>query len=216
MRKKQPQSDVREGPTSAAAEKPPVLSVPDETNQAGTHADGLLARRCLAGEVAAWEQLYAQCHEPLLMSIRVMLGRQSSDASLVDEIAARVWYAVVANDGEMLLRYDPNRGARLATFLRGLAKHELARHFRQETRRRRRELSALRERPQYGDNNSSPPASALADFLNTLTPGERGFCNDYLLAEPAAAAEAAHSTATVWQLSHRVYRKLLHFLDFQS
>ena len=76
---------------------------------AGLCADGLLAKRCLAGEVAAWEELYAQCHEPLLISIRIMLGPQSADASLVDEIAARVWYALVANDGKLLSRYKPSR-----------------------------------------------------------------------------------------------------------
>ena len=69
----------------------------------------MLAKRCLSGEVAAWEELYAQCHEPLLVSIRIMLGPQSADATLVDEIAARVWYALVANDGELLSRYKPSR-----------------------------------------------------------------------------------------------------------
>ena len=105
---------------------------------AGIRADALLAQRCLAGEVAAWEQLYRQCHEPLLASIRVMLGRQSSDAESGGRDRGNVWYALVADDGELLLQYDSANGARLV--LRALAKDQLARYFREEVRRRQREL----------------------------------------------------------------------------
>ncbi len=74
--------------------------------------------RCLAGEVAAWEELYAQYHDVLLASVRCFLGQARSDHNLVDEIAARVWYALVANDGALLAKYDPKRGARIITFMR--------------------------------------------------------------------------------------------------
>lgn len=94
----------------------------------GVHADLLLAERCLAGEPAAWEEFYTQCHEPLLVSVRIMLGPQGSDANLVDEIAARVWYALVANDGELLARYKPDQGARLITFICKLAKDQIVRN----------------------------------------------------------------------------------------
>ena len=36
-------------------------------------------------------------------------ARKTRTRNLVDEIAARVWYALVANDGELLARYKPNR-----------------------------------------------------------------------------------------------------------
>ena len=39
------------------------------------------------------------CHGPLLALIKGML--HSADANLIDEIAARVWYALVANDGAL-------------------------------------------------------------------------------------------------------------------
>jgi hypothetical protein len=184
-----------------------------DADVSGSLADARLVQRCLAGEVAAWEELYAQCHEPLLVSVRIMLNGQSKDANLVDEIAARVWYALVAKDGELLTRYNPQR-ARLVTFLRALAKDEIARHFRGEVRRRRRELLALRERPQ--STGSGQSADSLSEFLCTLTPHERVFCNDYLLTEPSGAAEQPHSAANIWQLSHRIYRKLLRFLDVRS
>jgi hypothetical protein len=202
-----------------------IFTPPDEWEQdqpqsrsgdaAGLRADGLLAERCLAGEVAAWEELYGQCHEPLLVSIRIMLGGQSKDVNVVDEIAARVWYALVAKDGERLTRYDPKRGARLVTFLRALAKDEMARHFRGEIRRRKREVVALRGRRKHHRHHAGPPADSLAEFLPTLTPREQVFCNDYLLAEPSVAAEQPYTSANVWQLTHRIYQKLLRFLNAQ-
>ena len=98
------------GPPVARRRQRPRAAETENAVKAGLSADAALASRCLAGDVAAWEELYAQCHEPLLVSIRVMLGPQSADASLVDEIAARVWYALVAKDGELLARYKPSRG----------------------------------------------------------------------------------------------------------
>jgi hypothetical protein len=175
-------------------------------------ADRQLVDRCLAGEVAAWEEFYAQCHDPLCTAVRIMLGRFHGDPNLIDEIAARVWYALVANDGKLLAKYSPKRGARLITFMRAMAKDEICCHFRAEIRRRERELSALCERPRRGGIDSEHTASGLREFLSTLTPQEHDFCCEVLLAEPAPGGQASHSTANVWQLTHRLYEKLLHFL----
>ena len=180
--------------------------------QALLQSDRRLADRCLAGEVAAWEEFYAQCHDPLCTAIRIMLGRPNGDPNLVDEIAARVWYALVANDGELLARYSPRRGARLITFMRALAKDEMCRHFRTELRRRERELSALRQQPQPGGFVPAQQASGLTEFLSTLTPQEHSFCCEVLLAEPASAGDIQRSPANIWQLTHRVYKKLRRFL----
>jgi DNA-directed RNA polymerase specialized sigma24 family protein len=180
--------------------------------RAALRADKLLAGRCLAGEVAAWEELYNQCHRPLQIAIRVMLGRQSADESLVDEIAARVWYALVANDGELLSRYKPWRGARLITFMRTLAHDEFVRYVRSEVRRRNRELIALGERTHNQSHDGAQQANPLTEFLGTLTPKERVFCNDFLLAAPTGTVEESYSRANIWQLSHRIRRKLLRFL----
>ena len=217
VKKKQLPIDVPEESLAASLDDEGCIhSSEGDMDEAGVHADSLLAKRCLAGEVAAWEQFYTQCHEPLLMSVRVMLGPQSSDASLVDEIAARVWYALVANDGKLLARYKPDRGARLITFMRMLAKDESVRYFRAEIRRRNRELTALRERPQHRSENARQPVNPLPEFLGTLTPHERVFCSDYLLTEPSGAVEQKYSKANIWQLSHRIRGKLLQFLDPRS
>jgi hypothetical protein len=183
-----------------------------DSDEAGLEADHRLAERCVAGDVAAWEEYYAQCHKPLCVSIRVMLGHTLNDPNLVDEIAARVWYALVANDGALLTRYTPKRGARLTTFMRAVAKDEICRHFRTEIRRRERELSALRERPRRNATDLGPAVSGLKEFLVTLSPREQSFCCEVLLAEPPAGPEEPRSTANIWQLTHRVYQKLLQFL----
>ena len=183
---------------------------------ASIRADRLLIERCLAGEVAAWEELYAQCHEPLRRSIKVLLGRQGSDGNLVDEIAARVWYALVENDGELLSRFDPARGARVMTFMGALAKDEICQHIRTEIRRRERELLSARAKGAGPDDDLAESVSSLREFLSTLTPGERSFCDEFLLASPSDKQRDAASAANIWQLTHRIYQKFLHFFGRQG
>ncbi|MCE5268547.1 MAG: hypothetical protein LLG00_11745 [Planctomycetaceae bacterium] len=185
---------------------------PARADPVGAKADYRLTARCLAGEVAAWEGLYAQCHDALCISIKVMLGRKS-DANLVDEIAARVWYRLVDKDGELLSRYSPARGARLITFMRALAKDEMCRHFRSAARRRSRESVAVQSRGRQEENEPQSLGSDLKLFLSTLTPQEHVFCREVLLGEPTTGpSDSARSKTNVWQLTHRVYEKLRRFL----
>ncbi len=177
--------------------------------------DRQLVDRCLRGDVAAWEELYEQCHPTLVKSIEILLGHGHSDQHLVDEIAARVWYALVADDGQLLARFDPDRGALLTTFLRMLAKDEVSRHFRTERRRRERELSALRERSRHQLADFNLPVASLSAFMATLTPHERGFCGEHLLSIPPESGETRReepTPAAAWQLTHRIHKKLLKFL----
>jgi len=178
-------------------------------------ADRELVCRCLAGEVAAWEQLYEECHDRLLLSIAVMLGGAATDSSLVEEISARVWYALVANDGEMLGRYKPDRGARLITFMRAIAKDETSRYFRTESRRKERELAAFRDKGQNYTADFGQAAASIEEFLATLTPYERGFCASQLMSsagETSPEVQQPPTSASAWQLTHRIHRKLLAFL----
>jgi len=206
---------------------PPERAKGENSDQAGggrgNHeallADSHLARRCLAGEVVAWEELYAQCHPPLLVSIELMLGPGHADPNVVDEIAARVWYTLVENDGNALARYDPQRGGRLTTFLRALAKTEVRRHCRAERRRRNREWRARGGKPPYHSAGDAQAASLLEEFLPTLTRREREFYHDHLLGPPAGGGEdaaRARSSSNARQLSHRIRKKLLWFLRRES
>ena len=175
-------------------------------------ADSELAARCVTGEVAAWEEIYAQCHDPLCTTLRHILGG-GFDATLVDEIAARVWYSLVTNDGQRLARYLPERGARLITYLRALACDELRRHYRSEIRRRRRETVFALSTAQSTDADEEISSLIIAEFLDTLTPTERCFCRELLLSkEPEEIEKCERSQANIWQLTHRTYKKMMHFL----
>lgn len=179
-------------------------------------ADYRLAQRCAAGEVAAWEEIYAQCHDRLLASIRRMLGGHQHDFSLVDEIAARVWYALVENDGELLLRYDPDRGATLTTFMRILAKDMLRRHFRSERRRYAREQVAAGRQSHHQQSDSEWTEGMLNEFLATLSPGEQAFCHQCLLNAPGDVGPLAYSQTNIWQRTSRLYKRLMKFLGNDS
>jgi hypothetical protein len=180
----------------------------------GAKADRLLVERCLAGDVPAWEKLYNQCHTPLCVSIKSLIGPTYCDPNLVDEIAARVWYALVRNDGQLLDRFDPSLDLRLGAFLRGLARVEIMQYFRAEQRRRTREIQAGR-RHQGDDHLSDWQVDAmLNEFAATLTPGEQRFLDEHLvslLQEDEHADRAELSDANVWQRRHRIRSKLRAF-----
>ena len=181
-------------------------------------ADFRLAGRCLAGEPAAWEEVYGQCHGPLLVSINVMLGSEEACPNRIEEIAARVWYALIENDGRLLARYDSRKGARLITFLRSVAKTEVSRHFRRERRWRSTERIALAGRPPHHPGDDAETAALLRDFLPTLTPREREFYGDYLAGSPSGGGEidCEPLSANSRQLGHRIREKLLRFLGYEA
>jgi DNA-directed RNA polymerase specialized sigma24 family protein len=178
--------------------------------------DRQLAERCLAGEVAAWEELYGSFHAPLCAAIRGMLGPGGCDLSRVDEIAARVWYALVRNDGELLNRFDPARDSRLGTFLRGLARMEILKYFRTECRRRTREAAI----PGRDDGTSAASdwqvAAMIDDFATTLSSTEQEFLEEHLLGQADLLGQAegdGHdlTESSIWQRCHRIREKLKAF-----
>ena len=184
-------------------------SIQRDLHLSGVEQDRELIGRCLAGEVKAWEELYSRCHPPLLSSIKVLLDGGSSDLNLVDEIAAGVWYALIENDGRLLARYDPRRGARAITFLRTVAKTEVRRHFRRERHRRRRERIAFRARPAHHPADDAQTTASLGEFLGTLTTRERGFYDRHL-----GEVDRKPLSANARQLAHRIREKLLRFLGY--
>ena len=185
---------------------------PDAADAEGdAESDRRLAKRCLEGEVAAWEELYGHFHEPLCRAIRGMLGGGGSDLSRVDEIAARVWYALVREDGELLKRFDPARHTRLGGFLRGLARIEIMQYYRAEYRRRAQETACCVGRAGRESVASDWQVSAMIDdFATTLTPGEQEFLEEHLLGEDETDRQR-WSDATIWQRCHRIREKLKAF-----
>jgi hypothetical protein len=202
-------------PAELLVETPAIDERQDELNRLDLlEKDLVLARRCVAGEVKAWEEIHSQCNDSLVRIVRLLLRHQSSDENLADEITARVWYALVANDGELLTRYDPGRGARLITFMRAIARDEVRRHFRSERRRRVREDKACRDRLPHYSTEEDQVDVTLGEFLETLSPSEREFCGDYLLESPDdddRDPDREMSRANFWQKTHRVYARFVRF-----
>jgi DNA-directed RNA polymerase specialized sigma24 family protein len=200
---------------SALAESPRRS---EAANRKLLRADTRLVKRCVAGEVSAWEELYTQCHEPLLFSIKVMLRPGNADPNLVDELAARVWYALIKDDAKLLSKYDSRRGALLITFLMSVAKSELTHHFRTEKRREKRERIALTGKLAHHSNDEVQTAASLAEFLPALTSREREYYDDHLLGHPGngdCSAAGSFSLSNARQLEHRIRGKLLRFLGYE-
>jgi hypothetical protein len=178
----------------------------------GVLADRLLVDACLQGQPGAWSRLYDCFHEPLLLAIRGFLRDAATDMSLIDEIAARVWYALVRNDAELLSRFDVARGCRLITFLSVLAKSEARQYFRSERRRRSREEKVSRREMESEEIDLSSSTLTHEEFLASLSPSERVYFTTVLTADGDDASEE-YSLGNSWQLRHRVRKKLNQFLQ---
>jgi DNA-directed RNA polymerase specialized sigma24 family protein len=173
------------------------------------HEDRELVERCIAGEVAAWETLYHRHHDGLLTAIRATLGRRFADPNLVDEIAARVWYALVVRDAELLSRFAEDRGCRLSTYLAAIAKRQAASLLRRERRRRRRERLASQAAPRPGAGDDGTASAELDELVRQLTPREREFFDGQLTATAGTEGAEDYSEANRWQLRSRIHRKLM-------
>jgi DNA-directed RNA polymerase specialized sigma24 family protein len=176
----------------------------------GVRQDWELIQKCLSGSSDAWTQLYHSAHDRLLAAIRSSL-RDVGDANLVEEIAARVWYALVRNEGALLEQFDMSRGCRLSTYLSLLAKSEARQYFRSERRRRTREERA--SRPELSTESLE---SLLQDeeFLDSLSKSEKDYLQNVLLAVAADSKADRYSPQNTWQLSHRVRKKLTKYLEY--
>ena len=175
-------------------------------------ADAALVARCRAGEVDAWDALYHRFHPPLLRAIEGLLGSPQRDPELVDELAARVWYALIDNDGALLGRFHVTKNARLGTFIRAVARDNVARYLREERRRIRREAEVCRSKMHPTVTAPDESRATLSEFRETLTDGEKVFLDDRLAEEPSGpVAPPDESTPRIWQLTSRLRRKLLAF-----
>lgn len=205
-------------PVDCPPEDAEIDSIEGDRLLSGVEEDRALIGRCLAGDVGAWEELYCGTHPALLTVISVLLGGGTTDPNLVDEIASRVWYASIENDGRLLARFDPNRGCRLITFLRTVAKTEVSRHFRRE----RRERIALRGKPphQPADDGQLTDFVDVDEFVATLTARERSFWDNHLAGnlsdEVAVIVDSGPISPNARQLRHRIREKLHKFLGIDS
>ncbi len=193
-----------------------ALPVPPRTSSPNLRRERQLVDRCVAGEAGGWDELYAEFHRGLLFSIRRYLGSRKRDRNLVEEIAARVWYALVADGARQLDRFDVNRGWCLSTYLASFAKREAVGWLRAE--RCRQQHEGMVSRREANGNHSLQGVSHidLYDFLQTLTPREHEFVYGFLLRPIGEGSGLALSDANRWQLVSRIRRKLQRFLHAET
>jgi DNA-directed RNA polymerase specialized sigma24 family protein len=178
--------------------------------------DGQVVQSCLAGDERSWERLYRKCHPRLRKAIELLLGADASDSHVIEEIAARVWYAVLKDNCRLLAAYDAERDSALDSFLMGLARIEILRYTRAERRRHSHEMSGGRRRLEEQRVSDWQLASMMEEFTSTLTPGERDFMKRFLTgpAEDQTEAELGDlPPTTVWTRRYRIRRKLNRFLE---
>lgn len=196
----------RLAPTGSAAGQP--IAGAADGDLAAPERD--LLARCLAGDKDAWEQLYSDQTPGLLRAARYFLGSKAS-VEAVEEINARVWYALLGNGGRLLRRYLPGETRSLRRFLAGVARCEVLRYLRAEKTRRQHELArgAL-------ETYNTPPlgmevGSLLNEFASTLKAREIEFLEDYMLTPPHGR-DSQLSATNLWQRRHRLKTKLHQFL----
>lgn len=177
-------------------------------------SDRQMAESCLAGDPLAWDAFFHACQPILLAGIRKLLGPKGPDVDLAEEIAARVWLALLKNRGELLQEFDAHRGTALVTFVASLARREVLQYLRMERRRLARERVAAADRKRAGTLTVSSLRAQLAEFARTLTPREREFL-DFHLSGPPNGKPSPFTKTNAWQLSHRVRRKLEAFVNGQ-
>jgi DNA-directed RNA polymerase specialized sigma24 family protein len=178
-------------------------------------ADRQLIDRCLAGDEEAWQELFARRHPGLVHASRSFLGHRG-DGELAEEIAARVWFALLRDGGRTLARFTPARDRDLGAFLSGVARYEVLLHRRSERRRQFRETIAAQTAFFSRKGNSGDVTLLLREFMGTLLPDEAGFMRDILLASSEVkerGSKLSLSQTSVWQRRHRLRLKLLAFLD---
>jgi DNA-directed RNA polymerase specialized sigma24 family protein len=217
MSKKQPKKDPpRPAAPPEPQREPPRFSSPRESGEpAPSHEE--LIDGCLDGDERAWAELYRRFHPRLIETIGFLLGQEAQRLQLVDEIAARVWYALVRDDAKLLARFDAGRSGRLDAFMMGLARIEIMRYLRAERRRRSHEVAGGRRILEEHRISDFQVGSLMEEFAATLTPGEREFMEKFLIANigPEDVELDELPPTSVWQRRHRIRFKLGEFFRDQ-
>ena len=129
-----------------------------------------------------------------------------------EEIAARVWYQLIANDFELLRRFDSDKGPRLHPYLTSICRHQTLNYRKEERRRRARESNVAAAEGTTRLDSETAPVQLSNDFTGTLSDREREYFEVFLLARQPQQNEEL-TDANTRQLRCRVRRKLLDFLE---
>lgn len=172
-------------------------------------------QQCLADDERAWEKLYRRYYPRLKKAIELLLGVDAAEFHLIEEIAARVWYAVLKDGRRLLAAYDPDRDTALDSFFMGLARIEILQYMRSERRRHMHEIAGGRIKLEEQRVSDWQMGVMMNEFAATLTPGEKKFMDGSMIGpvEGQDNEESSLPPTTVWTRRHRIRRKLRSFLE---
>jgi DNA-directed RNA polymerase specialized sigma24 family protein len=167
-----------------------------------------LVQRALTGDQHAWYLLFHEQQPRLIAKVRQLLGPLHRHDDLAEEVAARVWYAVLADDYHLLSVYDPNRG-RLGTFLGRRALLEMLTLLRSHANRNRHESCYRNRRTEAVVQLSLPEALIWQEIMPQLTDTERHFFQQHLLSRSTSPLPSP----TIGQLRYGIRRKIVAYLQ---
>ncbi len=191
----------------------PAVGPPGGVGRRGeAAADSALWARCLAGDEAAWDEFYQARTPELRRLVGCFLAANRRDAETIEEIVARVWYALVCDEARLFRRCFIEPCVCRCRFLAGIVRNEVRRYVRCESERARHGRQFALGCAGCGE---SPPSSLefgslLNEFASTLNPKELDFLENYLLGFPCSGD--CLSDANVWQRRHRLRMKARQFL----
>ena len=200
---------------------------PDQTQQEaavllqGTPAadDRTLVRALLTDDPQAWREFNTRFSRLVLSTISRVTARFSGVVSQDDlrEIYATFCVQLLANDKLKLRSFDPERGAKMSTWLGLLASHTTYDFLRSARREPRR--AALSEAEELSSSLPDPCESALmreraslvSELLAHFTDKDRAFIQLYFgegLAPEIVAERLNISVKTVYSKKHKIQARL--------
>jgi DNA-directed RNA polymerase specialized sigma24 family protein len=173
--------------------------------------DTVLVERCLAGDEEAWRSLFHRYQLALLAHAARLLGPAASRGLEAEEVAADVWYALALHAGRTLRSFDSRRGS-LATFLALLVQQVVRQSWRRD-RLCGRHAALADDTPCRNVEIVTIGDTRWAEFVGTLSDGERAFLEHHLLAAVCPVAPSYASTTNARKLKQRILAKLRAFLS---
>jgi DNA-directed RNA polymerase specialized sigma24 family protein len=173
--------------------------------------DTVLVERCLVGDEEAWRSLFYRLQPVVLAHAARLLGPAASRGLEAEEVAADVWYALALHAGRTLRSFDSRRGS-LATFLALLVQQAVRQRWRRDRLCERR-IALVDDVPCRNVEILTIGDTRWAEFVGTLSAGERDFLDHHLLAvvNPVTLSHAGTSNAR--KLKQRILLKLRTFLS---
>ncbi len=182
-----------------------------EPNRDGQR-DQRLVRECMAGDAAAWRRLYASYYARLVAYAGAVLRREGRrDANLADEMAERVFVALLIGPRPLLEQYDPAQ-APLWEYLKALGRRRLRALLRDRHERQAR-MTPLPSPPLPDPRADTVPLQTLVEELRVqLPPRQQEFLQAY--ADTGLGDKVPGFTdSAAWKMKERIEQRARSFMQ---